>query len=185
MNKKNVLRLICLHTVFFTLGTILFVFLFHTPFFNTTIFFYRGIIFLFIATFIMSIAELYFRKTAFGSLFTFHDIILSVCLLFCLHLVFFTHVPVTADRSVSIFLLSYMNNHPENSFTKEEMKYIFMNRYVEEHDNIGKRYDEQIASGNIMRVENEYRLTNQGKSIMKFYQIIADLFLIDTKNLAP
>ena len=96
----------------------------------------------------------------------------------------FDYSPVTADRSISVFILAYMNNHPEKAFTKEEIAQVFVDKYIYEHDGIGKRFHEQISTGNIIDEGIKYRITKRGRLVTKIYELVAYIFLIDKKSIS-
>jgi hypothetical protein len=185
MNTKEIRILILWHVLFFVCGTLFFIMLFHTTLFERTVLFYRGILLLGLASTVVFAFLLFFKKTVYGKNFTIRDVILSVVVVFCLNLVFFTHVPVTADRSLSVFLLGYMNNHSDEVLSKDKITEVFVQKYIYENEALGKRFNEQIVSGNIRSVDDTYVLTEQGKSVMKFYTFIAGLFVINQKNISP
>lgn len=185
MNTRYVLGLILLHCAFFICGTVFFIILFHTPLLIKSLFFYRGIWLLCIATLLMLISHLLFRKLGYIHFFTIRDVVLSIVFFFCINLVFFTHLPVTADRSISVFILAYMNNHNDQSLTKNTITNVFINKYITNNDGIQKRFDEQITSGNIKKNQDNYHITEQGKLVILFYKFISDIFVIDKKNFSP
>src|SRR6185437_14230547 len=102
-------------TIFYILGflitTLFFIFLFSTPIFgNINILFYRGIVILFFACCLSIFFQLILRKHKFFNSIDKRDITVIITLTFSLNLVFFTLVPVTIDRSVSVFILEFLNN---------------------------------------------------------------------------
>ena len=185
MSVKNILIPTLWHLVFFVLGLVLFIVLFRSPLFVfVPVFFYRGIIVLVLVCFLIALVVSYFKRTKFGASFTYKDVVISVTLIFCINLVFFTLIPVTADRSISIFLLANMNNHSEKAFTKEEIAHVLADKYLYEHGAIDKRLHEQIYSGNIINEGNKYRITKQGRLVMRIYELVANIFLIDKKDIS-
>ena len=186
MKFKNILLPIISHFIFFLVGTSIFIFLFHTPLFrNIDILFYRGVIFLFISGIVMTKLLFLFKKSTSGHLWTYKDILLSLILIFCLNLVFFTHLPVTADRSISVFMLGYLNNNSDKSMTGQEMTKFFTQKYLYKYGAMNKRLNEQIESGNIIQAENGYKISKRGQLIMKVYSFIVRLFAIDNKIVSP
>lgn len=182
----NILKLLFLHTLFFILGTALFISFFRTNLFrDINIFFYRGIVLLSISCILMVLFQCFYQQKAGKTLFTNRDIILSLVLIFCLNLVFFTHLPVTADRSVSVFMLGYLDSNPEKIMTNKEMAQLFSDKYLSEYGEIGRRFNEQIASGNVIQTKNGYQITKQGRFLMKVYRLVADIFAIDQKLVSP
>lgn len=186
MKFKNSIKILAFHVVFFIIGTTFFIFLFHTPLFrNIEILFYRGIILLLISCTMMAILLLLFKKRVPGRIWTYRDIILSLVLIFSLNLVFFTHLPVTADRSISVFMLGYLNNNSDRSLTGQEITDFFTNKYLYEYGAMNKRLNEQVESGNVVQIENGYKISKRGQLIMKIYSFIVRLFAIDNKIVSP
>ena len=48
-----------------------------------------------------------------------------------------------------------------------------------------KRLAEQVTSGDLIRTGDRYRISDQGRLLMAFYKVIAVLFGLDTRNVAP
>ena len=70
-------------------------------------------------------------------MFDIKDVILMF-LGFCLvNMVLFTLIPVTVERSVSVFTLSYMEENPQ-AYTVEEMEEVFNEKYVQEFEAFDK-----------------------------------------------
>ncbi len=172
------------HLMSFVTGTALFILLFHTPLFAPMIFFYRGIIFLFIICIIYVVVLMLLKVRAIIPSVTYYDIILTVTVLFCLNLVFFTLVPVTADRSISVYFLGYMGGRRSNSVTEGEFTKSFIQTYVNKNGAIDKRFNEQIHTGTITRMGDGYRITPFGQFVLQSYKYITKLFGINTKNLS-
>lgn len=179
MESKKVFWTTLLHIELLVLGFCIFIFFFQTNLFkNSTVFFYRGISFLLLTCIVLTgvlVAVWFLSK---HGVFTVRDIILSLALVFCFNLVFFTHIPVTADRSISVFLLDFMNNYPEKSFTKKEIESVFVDKYVIKSGAMSKRFEEQMVSGNISEAGERYQISGQGRLVAKFYSIVVNLFEI-------
>ena len=185
MSVKNTAWATLLHFELFSLGTILFIFFFQTGLFGgIKVFFYRGIALLGLASFLTTLAATIVKFSSKKKVFTVRDILLSVVFVFCLNLVFFTHLPVTADRSVSVFLLGYINSKPDRVLTKKELTKVFVDKYVYKNQALDRRLREQTVSGNIIKEGGGYRISKQGRLVMRFYNFIARLFGIDNKTLS-
>lgn len=186
MKFKNAAALLAFHTIFFILGTALFILLFHTQLFkNVDVLFYRGIVLLLISCTVTTALLFLFKKSTSGHLWTYRDILLSLVLIFSLNLVFFTHIPVTADRSISVFILGYMNNNSDKTISSQDMANIFTGKYLYEYDAMTKRFNEQIVSGNIVENNNGFKITKRGQLIIKIYVFVAKLFDINNKIISP
>lgn len=184
MEFKKIFLLLIIHLELFLFGSLIFILLFQTSLFdNVNVFFYRGISLLIISslfTLFISFIIKFFSKER---LFTFRDVIISFVLIFCINLVFFTHLPVTAERSVSVFLLSYMSEKRESYLTEEEITRVFVQEYLYENKNIQKRFNEQLISGNVVEENGNFRITQRGMWIIKIYKFLGDLFDINKENI--
>lgn len=149
----------------FLLSSILFVLLFWTPILGTRAFFYRGIVFLVMVSIGLT-AVLHWLKRP----------VLYAVVWFCLMLVFFTHIPVTAERSVSVFLLKYMDANSEKTLTKDQLNQELVTVYINEHKATEKRIEEQRQIGTLVRKDGGYTITSRGRILMQFYRVIAALF---------
>ena len=186
MAVKDIVKLFVFHIITFFLGTIIFVLLFHTRLFKSMdVLFYRGIMLLIITCIVFTIILLFLKRNALFKLFTYRDVILAITIVFSFNLLFFTHFPVTSERSISLFMLGYMNNNSNKLMTKEEITNLFIDKYIVEYGEIEKRFYEQIVTGDIAGDRNGYHITKRGQLILKFFNFIDDLFLIDKKIISP
>jgi uncharacterized membrane protein YidH (DUF202 family) len=99
------------------------------------------------------------------------SIIAAVVLSASVHLVFFIVVPVTVDRSVTVFLLTRMAmaDRGQTPLTKDELENALRDDYVTALDAVGRRLDEQLISGNVQAVAGDrYSLTAQGVAFLEF-----------------
>jgi hypothetical protein len=88
--------------------------------------------------------------------------------------------PVTVDRSLSIFLLSRFAA-AEQGLTAQEARDVFVARYVDAWDQIGRRLSEQERSGNLAHKGDRWEITTQGRAVMKSSQGMAALFGTDPR----
>lgn len=185
MNLYAILILVSIYICFFVVGTTLFISLFHTRLFKRiTVFFYRGIILLITTCILIFIILLLIKSMRYVDFYTYRDIFLIITILFSFNIIFFTHIPITANRSVSIFILGYMNKNGNKTYTKKEIAHVLQTIYLERHNEVQRRFNEQIVSGNIVQKKGAYTITKQGKLLIKAYTIIADAFMIDKTNLS-
>lgn len=91
-------------------------------------------------------------------------------------LVYAFHItlPTIIDRSISLFVLSRMDN--SNGLTVEEMQHSFLNGYVSGHDAVCRRIDEQLGSGNIRRTGDRYVITPRAEWLLVFLRSLAETF---------
>ncbi|HYA80355.1 MAG TPA: hypothetical protein VED87_05450 [Methylocystis sp.] len=88
--------------------------------------------------------------------------------------------PTAADRSLSIFILSQVER-TQAPMTKEAARDAFVEIYVNEWDQVGRRLSEQEISGNLERTPSGWRLTKQGESFMRFARFLALTFDTDPR----
>ncbi len=94
-------------------------------------------------------------------------------------------IPVTVERSVSVFMLSYVEELDED-FTKEEIEEVFWEKYVLEFGAFDKRFEEQLVTGSIEENEDgTYALTERGEFIVKMFRLVAEIFDTDSRLVYP
>lgn len=161
------------------LASVIFVALFHTPLFKSiNVFFYRGVILLLISSFIavgfMLAAKKLFRNMEFNA----KDCIVVFFLFFGITLGWFVLIPVTVERSISVYMLSYMDQNDSQGITSGDFADIFYENYITNYGAFDKRFDEQITSVNIEQAEKGegYVITDNGRFIVKLFRLCAKMF---------
>ena len=150
------------------------------------VFFYRGIALILFCGLLSAIILAVLRCLLFRNFFLRRDIAWFFILFCAINIVFFTHVPVTADRSITVFMLGYLADNSDRSFSKEEMEDFFIERYVHEFGAFDKRFQEQIETGTIAETApGEYRITASGIQLMQIYEKTAKLYRIEEKLIHP
>lgn len=95
-------------------------------------------------------------------------------------------LPVTIDRSVTMFLLGYMDHHAQRAFTPAELRTTFDDVYLGRWEQMQRRMDEQQLSGNVARDGTRgYRITPQGRSFVAFSRKVAWAFDTDPRFVSP
>ena len=141
-------------------GVILFILLFWTPIARRMTFFWRGVLFLIIVSIgIGFLLRSVWPAVVWGSLM----------------LVVFTHFPVTADRSLTVFLLGYMRTK-NRTYTEADLTGVLSEIYLKKHKAVHKRIAEQLETGTILAKGNGYRITPRGIRLMRVYSVITGLF---------
>jgi hypothetical protein len=140
------------------------------------ILFYRGLVLIvlaFLGTFgCLALARNALRRAGLGLRDAFAAAVLSLSL----NLSFLIVVPVTVDRSISIFVLGEMAARPDDVFTPDAMSEDFIRVYVGEGRQIERRLREQAVSGNVVRDGAGYRISSRGKAVVATSRIVATLF---------
>lgn len=181
---KKLGKIVGIYAVIYLLCSVVFVALFHTPLFRSMeVLMYRGIVFI-LMTGILAAILMFLCKRKWESLFDFKDVVLMFLGFCCVNMVLFTLIPVTVERSVSVFTLSYMEENP-GAYTVEDMEKIFQEKYVCEFKAFDKRFAEQIVSGNVEETEEGYVLNERGKFTVKFFRAISSLFHTDERLIYP
>jgi len=179
-------KIFATHCAALFLAGIVFVGFFHTGIFDgVAVLFYKGAVIIAVTSTLLAAGMLYLVKKKLPRLISVRDVILSVVLFSSIAMVGFTHLPVTADRSISVFILGYMNSRQDQPITAEEMERVFIERYVKRYKAMQRRFDEQLVSGNVKRVSGGFVLTDQGRSVVGIYDVLCDLFLVDPKFVRP
>jgi len=114
-----------------------------------------------------------------------HHQIAAVSLAIGLNMTFLIVVPVTLDRSVSVFLLGVMNERPTETFTADRLETVFDDVYVRKYGAMERRIREQVRSGNITPEGDGYRITPTGRAFIRFSSSIVSLFHLNPRYINP
>ena len=174
-----------LHAGAVAIGLAGFVLLFQTDLWSgVTILFYRGLILLGVA-FLMTLGATAILAGLGRSWGLRRRDALGACMLsLALNLSVFVVLPVTVDRSISVFLLGQMAAHPDERFSAERARAMFDAVYLGEFRQIERRLAEQSASGNIAPAGDSYVITPQGRAFIRFSGFVARLFRTDPRMVA-
>ena len=181
----SVFALIGIYALIYLVCTALFIFLFHTGLFgNMDILMYRGAVFILITGAVAAVVMGIVRKL--WGFVTKRDIILMFTIFCCVNMMFLTLVPVTVERSVSVFMLSYMEENSDQTFTEESVSEVFMTKYVEDYGAFEKRFHEQVETGTIVQnPDGSYSITESGKFVVKVFRTVSEWFGTDQSLVYP
>ena len=181
----SVLLLIGLYALIYLVCTAAFIGLFHTSLFkDMEVLMYRGIVFLMITGVVSGVIMGIVRK--FWGFVTIRDVIMMFCIFCCVNMVFLTLIPVTVERSVSVFMLSYMQENKDQTFTEESVGEVFTTKYVEDYGAFEKRFEEQVVTGTIVQNEDgTYSITPKGEFVVEAFRTIAEWFDTDRRLVYP
>ncbi len=147
---------------------------------------YRGIVMIIISGIAAAVLSLAFWKLKKVSWLGVKDVVCVFIICCCVNMVFFILVPVTVERSVSVFMLSYMEQSSDNHFTQEQIGEIFVDKYVNQFGAFEKRFDEQVETGTIvMNDDGTYSLTDSGRTVVGMFRLISGLFDTDERLVYP
>lgn len=180
----KILKWILKHAGLIIFYSIVYMLLFHIKALNFThIYFYDGILRLLCLIPVIITTEIVARRLV-G--FDYKDIVLSVAVFVLINALWLSLCVVSLDRSLSVFLLCYMNEQ-EKAVPKDEIEQYFDKVFVEKYGMLERRFDEQIASGNMeySSEDNGYHLTKRGVLFVKIFKSVGDLYNVDTRFTDP
>lgn len=175
----TVLRQLLLLAVLTLFGFALFVLFFWARVGGSmTILFYRGVVLAVAAAVLVGLAAIWpARRTGDSSL-----PIAAAALSLSFNICFLVLLPVTVDRSVSVYLLSTIERGQDSGMTSAKLQRAFIDGYVVRMGAIDRRLDEQRKSGNIaVSPDGKVRLTRQGERFMGLSRLVARLFGTDPR----
>ena len=144
---------------------------------SITILFYRGLVVAALAAVLTAIAGAWLgRRLRDPSL-----AVAAAAVSFSLNVCFLVLLPVTVDRSVTVYLLSRIEQQ-QSPVAPRALEQEFVGGYVRDMHAIDRRIDEQRRSGNIaVGSDGKVVLTDQGRSFMAFSRAVARLFGTDPR----
>ena len=181
----NVLGLIGIYILIYFVCSAMFIGLFHTGLLkNMEVLMYRGIAFIVITGVVAAVVMGIIRK--FWGFITVRDIIMMFVIFCCVNTVLFVLVPVTVERSVSVFMLSYMEENSDQTFTQESVGEVFTSKYVTDYGAFEKRFNEQVETDTIKQnPDGSYSITESGKFIVSAFRTVAEWFDTDRRLVYP
>lgn len=97
-----------------------------------------------------------------------------------INLVFLVVVPVTIDRSVTVYLLGQLAQS-SNGLTEEELTTRLSEQYVREYRAVERRMREQVVSKNVWRDDDRFVLSEQGRDFISFSAFVGRIFGADMR----
>lgn len=181
----DIFKLILIYIVIYLVCSLMFVALFHTGLLKSmNVLMYRGIAFIVLTGLVAAIVMGVIKK--FWKFVTVRDVIMMFVIFCCVNTVIFTLVPVTVERSVSVFMLSYMDENSDKTFTEDSVGDIFTSKYVNDYGAFEKRFNEQVVTGTIKQnPDGTYSITDRGRSIVKIFRTLAEWFDTDRRLVYP
>lgn len=176
-NMKRTIYTLITYGLIISSFFILFVIVLNTSLINAqAVLFYRGMQALLFTSvlFIALGTSLAYRKFSFiESYFS----ALAVAISFSLTI--FVLIPVTADRSISVFLLHSLQQNQNSckiGVTKNDLEKEFVTKYVYDNRAISRRLNEQLASQSIIKTGQCFKLSNKGKRLVKLFDASSRIF---------
>jgi len=99
----------------------------------------------------------------------------------------FSLIPVTVERSISVYMLSYLDENYPQTITKDEFEKTFYKQYIRDFGAFDKRFREQLDTGSLefISAENSYRITEKGRRIVGIFRFFSELFGTEKKLVYP
>ena len=184
---KEILFTLLTYAVLYVISFLLLILLIRTPLLKGMhVLMYRGIVMIVLAGIMASALLVLFKKWRKITWLSAKDVVLVFILTCSINMVFFTLIPVTVERSVSVFMLSYMDTYSDRTYTEDEVAKIFVEKYVDEYGAFEKRFDEQLTTGTIVQnADGTYSITDKGRFIVKLFRLISDVFDTDERLVRP
>ncbi len=110
-------------------------------------------------------------------------IIAATALAFGFNVSFLVIVPVTVDRSVTVFLLGQLASS-EKGMSAQELRQALVTQYVDQYNAVDRRMREQSLSGNVTAESGVYKLTPQGSLFVDFSRFVGAIFGADLRYIA-
>ena len=184
---KEILFTLLTYAVLYVISFLLLILLIRLPILKGMhVLMYRGIVMIILAGILASVLLVVFKKWRKIEWLSAKDVVLVFILTCSINMVFFTLIPVTVERSVSVFMLSYMDTYSDRTYTEDQVAEIFVDKYVNEYGAFEKRFDEQLTTGTIVQnADGTYSITDKGRFIVKMFRAISDVFETDKRLVEP
>ena len=145
---------------------------------SVSILFYRGVALALVASVVTGVAAAWLSRGREDRSLPIAAAALSLSFNIC----FLVLLPVTVDRSVSVYLLSTIEQHQKAGIKPAALQTAFIDGYVVKMGAVDRRIDEQRKSGNIrVSADGKVRLTKQGERFMTFSRLVARMFGTDPR----
>lgn len=176
------MRIVVFYLFLIFAGMIIFPVIYNFNFFNSwNIIFYRGVAIAILCALIQIVLIWQAIRLLPIKLLSFRDNLCITALSLTFNLSFFIIFPVTLERSISTFLLSSLSQNESDGLTQAQMEDRFIQIFVKEKGAISERMREQIASGNVVKVGDNYILTEQGRAFIRISEDIKKIYKIQPK----
>ncbi len=148
------------------------------------VYFYKTILILVVVSVILLISELLLKHYWKKAIFDYKDVFISFILFMCINMVWLSTIVVSLDRSLSVFVLSYLARE-DRSYNEEELEEVFQSVFIDKYNMLDRRFWEQIESGNIVEDEVGYKLTSRGEGLAKIFKMVGEVYKVDDRFINP
>lgn len=145
---------------------------------SITILFYRGVALAIAAALVTGLLAVWPARRSRDALLPVSAAAVSLSFNIC----FLVLLPVTVDRSVTVYLLSRLEQQQQSGMNAAQLQQAFIDGYVVRLGAVDRRIDEQRKSGNVVVApDGKVRLTGQGERFMEFSRVVERLFGTDPR----
>jgi hypothetical protein len=181
---KKVLEFLGFQIAAFIIGWLLYIEIVQIGIFDfIEIYFYKIIFILIITGMVLLIGELLLKRFWKKAIFDYKDVMISFVLFMSINMVWLSTVVVSLDRSLSVFVLSYLEE--DRSYNEEELEEVFKTEFVEKYGMLDRRFWEQLESGNIEEDADGYRLTGRGEVLVNVFKAVGKIYKVDDRFINP
>lgn len=182
---KKFFQFVAFEAITFIVAWLLEIFITHIKIMDfIEIYFYKSVVILAVSALIVIVAECIIKKLWKKAIYDYKDIFISFLLIMCINMVVLSFAVVSLDRSLSVFLLSYMNEN-EEGYTEEELNTVFQEVFVQKYGMLDRRFFEQIESGNIVEENGKYKLTKRGEFFVDMFKTVGKIYDVDDRFINP
>lgn len=184
---KKIAAVLVIYTSCLGLSTAFFIALFHVDSLKfTNTFFYNGCAYLLASSFLCS-ALMFLARRIWPWLLRINDVICIFFIFSGFTMGWFSLIPVTVERSISVYMLSYLDENYPQTITKDQFEKTFYKQYIHDFGAFDKRFREQLDTASIEYVPegNSYRITDKGRKIVWLFRTFADVFGTEKKLIYP
>ncbi|MEG2021226.1 MAG: hypothetical protein RR087_05585 [Oscillospiraceae bacterium] len=183
---KNIFKTLSQYILAFVIATALYIVLLNLGLFSSiSVFFYRAIAVLIFTVLVVLVGILLLNKLVKQLNFDWKDVFITCLATLCAHMVFLSLVTVSLDRSLSVFLLCYMNDNSQVALSENDIETVFQDVFVDEYKMLERRFTEQIITGTIEEKNGGYHITKRGEFLVDVFRFLGGVFPVDEKCLYP
>lgn len=187
VSLRKIAAILAIYIACLGLSTVFFIALFHVDSLKfTNTFFYNGCLYLLVSSFICSVL-MFISKRVWPDLLRINDVICIFFIFSGFTMGWFSLIPVTVERSISVYMLSYLEENYPQTINKDQFEKTFYRQYIHDFGAFDKRFKEQLDTASIeyLPEDNSYRITEKGRKIVTLFRLFAEVFGTDKKLIYP
>ncbi len=175
---KTIVKVAPIYFITFLFFTLIYLSLFHTSLFSSQrVLFYRGLFLLSVTLIILFILAIFLSRKLFR--LNLESLIAAILVSTSINLSFFVVLPVTFERSVTMYLLNTLKDSQGTScqgLSKSQLEEKLINEYIIERKAIDKRANEQKIIGFIKEDNQCIQLTPKALNFLKLSELIGSVY---------